>query len=158
MVTSSLNTFMTRIFGSRNERMIKTYRRRVQVINSFEPAIRKLSDAEMKARAEELSAKLRRNEATEADILPEAFAIMRESMDRNIGLRNACPPRNSRISTPTSSSKPSREANTGGDSKRSRSPCTTPSARSSPKTVPPSAPAPSTCSSSAAWCSSKADR
>jgi preprotein translocase subunit SecA len=72
--------------------MIKTYRRRVQVINSFEPAIRKLSDAEMKARAEELSAKLRRNEATEADILPEAFAIMRESMDRNIGLRNAFNP------------------------------------------------------------------
>jgi preprotein translocase subunit SecA len=92
MVTTTINKVMTSIFGSRNERMIKNYRRRVAVVNSFEPAIRKLTDAQMKDRANELAAKLRKAEATDLDVLPEAFALMRESMDRQIGLRNAFNP------------------------------------------------------------------
>jgi preprotein translocase subunit SecA len=83
---------MTSIFGSRNERMIKAYRRRVAQINAMEPEIRKLTDAQMKARAAELTKKLENKEVTDIEVLPEAFALMRESMDRNIGLRNAFNP------------------------------------------------------------------
>jgi preprotein translocase subunit SecA len=90
--TTSINNYMTRIFGSRNERLIKTYRRRVQAINALEPNIRKLSDAEMKARAKQLEMSLDNKEVTDTDVLPEAFAIMREAMDRQIGLRNAFNP------------------------------------------------------------------
>src|SRR4051812_14547638 len=92
MVTAAISKAMTRIFGSRNDRLVKTYRRRVGIISSLEPAIRKMTDLQLKERAEELSAKLRKNEAKDVEILPEAFAIMRESMDRNIGLRNALNP------------------------------------------------------------------
>ena len=52
MVTVAINNFMTKIFGSRNERMIKSYRKRVQAINALEPEIRKLTDAQLKARTD----------------------------------------------------------------------------------------------------------
>ncbi len=92
MVTTAINKFMTKIFGSRNERLIKSYRRRVEIINSFEATIRTWTDAQMKARGQELSAKLEKGEISDTDVLPEAFAIMREAMDRNIGLRTAFDP------------------------------------------------------------------
>jgi preprotein translocase subunit SecA len=92
MVTAAISKMMTKVFGSRNDRLIKSYRRRVELINSLEPNIRKLSDAAMRERAKELSAKLRKGEVTDTEVLPEAFALMRESMDRNIGLRNAFSP------------------------------------------------------------------
>jgi preprotein translocase subunit SecA len=92
MSTSYFNTIMTKIFGSRNERLIKTYRKRVLAINEWESKIRNLTDAQMKARGQELMKKLENKEVTDADVLPEAFAIMREAMDRQIGLRNAMNP------------------------------------------------------------------
>ncbi len=92
MVTTAINKMMTRIFGSRNERLIKAYRRRVEAINAIEPEIRRLTDAQMKERAQELEKKLEKKQATDLDVLPEAFALMRESMDRQIGLRNAFNP------------------------------------------------------------------
>jgi preprotein translocase subunit SecA len=92
MVTETINRYMTKIFGSRNERLIKSYRKRVLAINALEPEIRKLTDAEMKARARKLEERLEVKEVTDLDVLPEAFAIMRESMDRQIGLRNALDP------------------------------------------------------------------
>ena len=60
MVTTLIMTAMTKIFGSRNDRLVKTYRRRVEIINSLEPSIRKQTDAELKARSQELAAKLRK--------------------------------------------------------------------------------------------------
>src|SRR5689334_14925226 len=92
MVTTALSKVMTKIFGSRNERLIKTYRKRVEAINSFEPAIRQLTDAQLKARTQELTHLLATNKTTDLEVLPEAFAIMREAMDRQIGLRNAFNP------------------------------------------------------------------
>jgi preprotein translocase subunit SecA len=92
MVMTSLNKFMTSIFGSRNERLIKSYRKRVAAINGFEPSVRLMTDAQMKARTSELLKQFENNEVTDAQVLPEAFALMRESMDRNIGLRNAFNP------------------------------------------------------------------
>ncbi len=93
MVTTSINKFMTKIFGSRNERLIKAYRRRVLAINELESSIRKLTDLQMRERAKELSKKLEEKAVTDMEVLPEAFAIMREAMDRQIGLRNAFNPR-----------------------------------------------------------------
>ncbi len=48
MVTAAISKAMTKIFGSRNERLIKTYRRRVELINSLEGNVRKMTDAQMK--------------------------------------------------------------------------------------------------------------
>ena len=76
MVTTTLNKFMTSIFGSRNERLIKAYRKRVAAINAFEAEIREKSDAELRARAGELAKKLENKKVTDADVLPEAFAII----------------------------------------------------------------------------------
>ena len=92
MVTATLSKVMTKIFGSRNERLIKTYRRRVEAINALERSVRKLSDQELKDRAQVLSQKLAAAELKDAEVLPEGFAIMREAMDRQIGLRNAFNP------------------------------------------------------------------
>ena len=92
MVTSFINKTMTKIFGSRNERLIKTYRKRVEAINALEPEIAKLTDPQMRQRSLDLKGKLARKELTDLDALPEAFALMRESMDRNIGLRNVFNP------------------------------------------------------------------
>jgi len=91
MVTTFLNRTMTKIFGSRNDRLIKSYRKRVDQINALEPQIRTLSDTEMRTKAQELAARLDKD-AKDTEILPEAFALMRESMDRQIGLRSAFDP------------------------------------------------------------------
>src|SRR4051812_39272546 len=92
MVTTALSKVMTKIFGSRNERLIKTYRRRVEAINSMEPTVRKMTDGQMRARAGVLAQQLGSGEVKDADVLPEAFAIMREAMDRQIGLHNVFNP------------------------------------------------------------------
>jgi len=91
MVMQYINKAMTKLFGSRNERLIKGYRKRVQEINALEAEIRTLTDAQMKERAGEMRAKLSKG-ASEEEILPQAFALMRESMDRQIGLRAALDP------------------------------------------------------------------
>jgi preprotein translocase subunit SecA len=91
MVTSFINKTMTRIFGSRNDRLIKSYRRNVEMINALEPHIRTLTDAQMRDQATDLRKRLT-NGASDRELLPEAFALMRESMDRNIGLRSTLDP------------------------------------------------------------------
>ena len=88
MVAHLFNKTLAKVFGSRNERLIKVYQRRVLEINVLEPAIRKLTDAQMRSRVEELKKELADGKS-EQDVLPEAFALMREAMDRHIGLRNA---------------------------------------------------------------------
>src|SRR4051794_32912205 len=94
MVAAYINKALTKVFGSRNERMIKTYRKRLIEINALEPELRKLTDAQMRERGKELETKLENKEVTDLQVLPQAFAIMRESMDRNIGLRTAFNPEN----------------------------------------------------------------
>ncbi len=91
MVTALINNTMTKIFGSRNGRLVKSYRRRVEEINAHEPAMRQLSDAQMREKADALRKRIA-DGANELSVLPEAFALMREAMDRHIGLRNAFDP------------------------------------------------------------------
>jgi len=87
-----LTTTMTKIFGSRNDRLVKAYRARLAEINDLEADIRKLTDAEMRAKADAMRAQLRASPGDDLKVLPEAFALMRESMDRQIGLRTALDP------------------------------------------------------------------
>ncbi|MDD5021127.1 MAG: preprotein translocase subunit SecA [Endomicrobiaceae bacterium] len=75
------------IFGSQNERDIKKIRPIVDKINAFEPAIEKLTDEELKSKTQEFKERLQ-NGQTLNDILPEAFACVREASKRTIGLRH----------------------------------------------------------------------
>lgn len=75
------------IFGSQNERDIKKIRPVVDKINSLEPEIQKLSDDELKAKSLEFKERLANGEKLN-NILPEAFACVREASKRTIGLRH----------------------------------------------------------------------
>ncbi len=78
---------LTKIFGSRNERMIKRFRKMVEQVNAMEPKIAALTDEELRARTHELRGGLTSGKIKSDDVLPEVFAIIRESMDRHIGIR-----------------------------------------------------------------------
>ncbi len=79
---------VTRVFGSRNERLIKRMNRDVQAINELEPSMQALSDEGMKEKADEL--RKRHTEGGEGleDLLPEAFALVREAAVRHLGMRH----------------------------------------------------------------------
>ncbi|MEO9457626.1 MAG: preprotein translocase subunit SecA [Lentilitoribacter sp.] len=75
-----------KIFGSSNDRRIKGYRPRVDAINALEPQIQALSDDELKGQTEKLKAELAAGKSLD-DILPEAFATVREASIRALGMR-----------------------------------------------------------------------
>ena len=79
--------FLTKIFGSRNQRLVKAYRRRCAQINALEPSMKKLSDEELKAKTGEFRARLDRGETLDS-LLPEAFAVVREASVRVMGMRH----------------------------------------------------------------------
>jgi preprotein translocase subunit SecA len=83
----SFGKVFTTVFGSRNERLIKRYRKMVASINAMEPQVQKLTDEQLRERTQELRVGLTAGKLKSADVLPEGFAILRESMDRNIGIR-----------------------------------------------------------------------
>jgi preprotein translocase subunit SecA len=82
-----LNTALKAIFGSRNDRLLKQYRKTVESINALEPGIQKLTDEALAAKTPELKQKLA-NGAKLDDILPEAFAVVREAGKRVLGMRH----------------------------------------------------------------------
>ncbi|MCL2335186.1 MAG: preprotein translocase subunit SecA, partial [Endomicrobia bacterium] len=83
MIKSILNA----IFGSQNERDIKAILPIVSKINGFEPSVQKLSDDELKAKTAEFRDRLSKGETLD-DILPEAFACVREASVRTTGMRH----------------------------------------------------------------------
>ena len=78
---------LTRIFGSRNDRLIKRYNKTVQRINALEPAISALSDDALRAKTAEFKERLARGEMLD-DVLPEAFAVVREAGKRVLNMRH----------------------------------------------------------------------
>jgi len=82
-----IKSILGAIFGSQNERDIKSIKPIVDKINSLEPSIQKLSDDELKAKTGEFRERLAKGETLD-DILPEAFACVREASVRTIGLRH----------------------------------------------------------------------
>ncbi len=79
--------YLTRIFGSRNERLLKTFRKAVARINSLEPQIQALDDAQLAAKTVEFRGRIEAGETLD-DLLPEAFAVCREAARRTLGMRH----------------------------------------------------------------------
>ncbi|MEN9474840.1 MAG: preprotein translocase subunit SecA, partial [Pseudomonadota bacterium] len=79
--------FLTKIFGSRNDRLLKTYRKTVARINGLESQFEQLSDAELQGKTAEFRQRLAQGEALDA-LLPEAFATVREASKRVMKMRH----------------------------------------------------------------------
>lgn len=80
-------SFLTKIFGSRNERILRRLRKQVAKINKMEPAFEALSDDELRAKTEEFRSRLANGETLQ-QLLPEAFATVREAGKRVLGMRH----------------------------------------------------------------------
>jgi preprotein translocase subunit SecA len=82
-----ISNILTRIFGSRNERLLKQYGHTVKAINLLEPTISALSDDALKAKTVEFRERVGNGEALDA-LLPEAFAVVREAGKRALQMRH----------------------------------------------------------------------
>ena len=78
---------LTKIFGSRNDRLLKQYRSRVARINSLEAEFEKLTDEALRGKTETFKVRLASGEAIDA-LLPEAFAVVREGSKRSMKMRH----------------------------------------------------------------------
>ena len=83
----SLGAVATKIFGSSNDRRLKPYNARVPAINALEPRFAALSDDELRGKTVEFRQRLANGESLE-DLLPEAFATVREGAKRTLGQRH----------------------------------------------------------------------
>ncbi|MGZ5179658.1 MAG: preprotein translocase subunit SecA [Ramlibacter sp.] len=79
--------FLTQIFGSRNDRLLKQYRRVVEQIGALEPGFEKLSDDGLRAKTQEFRDRVAKGESLD-DLLPEAFAVVREGSKRIMKMRH----------------------------------------------------------------------
>src|ERR1043166_6492244 len=98
----SFDKFLTKLFGSSNQRFLKSIAPLVQEINSLEPSVQALSDDELRARTASFKERVQRAVADVTDkderkrrerevldeLLPEAFAIVREASVRTTGMRH----------------------------------------------------------------------
>jgi preprotein translocase subunit SecA len=82
-----LPKFLTQLFGSRNDRLLKTYRKAVQQINTLEPAFEKLDDLQLRGKTDEFRSRLANGETLD-QVLPEAFAAVREAGKRTLKMRH----------------------------------------------------------------------
>ncbi|SCC92244.1 preprotein translocase subunit, ATPase [Thiomonas sp. X19] len=80
-------SFLTRLFGSRNERLLRQYRRVAQRINALEPQFEKLSDEELRAKTAEFKQQVANGRSLD-ELLPEAFAVVREGGKRALKMRH----------------------------------------------------------------------
>jgi preprotein translocase subunit SecA len=82
-----LQSLAKKLFGSRNDRLVKQYRQKVQAINVLEPAMQKLSDTELSGKTVAFRQRLADGESLDK-LLPEAFAVVREAAQRVLGMRH----------------------------------------------------------------------
>src|SRR5437660_3782854 len=82
-----ITNILTRIFGSRNERLLKQYSQAVTEINALEPAIGALTDDELREKTAALKARVAGGETLDL-VLPEAFAVVREAGKRTLNMRH----------------------------------------------------------------------
>ena len=78
---------LTQIFGSRNDRLLKQYRKTAERIGALEPQFEKLSDDELRGKTQEFRGRVAKGEALE-EVLPEAFAVVREGSKRVMKMRH----------------------------------------------------------------------
>ena len=82
-----ISTLLKKVFGSRNDRLLKRYTQSVRATNELEPELQKLSDDDLRARTEQFKARVTAGETLD-QLLPEAFATVREASNRVLGLRH----------------------------------------------------------------------
>src|SRR5208283_1625581 len=89
MLSSALkfDSVMKRVFGSSNDRRLKSYRPKVAAINALEPEFEALSDQQLRAKTDELRAELAAGKTLD-DILAPAFAVVREAAKRTLKQRH----------------------------------------------------------------------
>ena len=83
MLNVSVGKILTKIFGSRNERLLKRYRTIVARVSDLETKIQAMTDDQLRARTAELRKGLTTKKLRSDNVREEAFAIIRESMDRS---------------------------------------------------------------------------
>ncbi len=79
--------FLTKIFGSRNDRLVKQYRKTTERINALEPSLELLTDEQLRAKTQEFKDRVSAGESLD-DLLPEAFAVVREGSKRVMKMRH----------------------------------------------------------------------
>ena len=82
-----ISDLLKKVFGSRNDRLLKQYRGVVAKVNALEPAFEQLSDEQLRGKTAEFRARLEKGETLDA-LLPEAFATVREAAKRVLGMRH----------------------------------------------------------------------
>lgn len=82
-----LSTLFKKLFGSRNERLVKQYTQKVKAINALEPAMQALTDEQLRAKTDEFKTRYQAGETLE-QLLPEAFAVVREGGRRALNMRH----------------------------------------------------------------------
>ena len=82
-----ISTLFKKLFGSRNDRLVKQYAQKVHQINALEPAMQALSDDELRAKTAEFKQRFINGETLD-DLMPEAFAVVREGSHRALGMRH----------------------------------------------------------------------
>ncbi len=82
-----IGSILKKVFGTKNERELKRYQAIVDKTNSFEPAIKALSDEALRAKTGEFKERLSRGESLE-ELMGEAFAVVREASRRTTGMRH----------------------------------------------------------------------
>ncbi len=82
-----ISNVLKKVFGSRNDRLLKQYRATVQSINKLEAGIAKLSDDELRQKTDDFKRRFAAGETLDA-LLPEAFAVVREASVRALGMRH----------------------------------------------------------------------
>ena len=80
-----------KVFGTRNERLVKRYLRIVDEVSSHEAAMRRLTDSELRSKTQEFKDRVSDGADVNA-MIPEIFAAAREGMDRSVGIRNIFDP------------------------------------------------------------------
>ena len=78
--------FLTKLFGSRNQRLLRQYGKVVKQINDLEEGIQALSDDDLRAKTDEFKKRIADGKSLE-QLLPEAFAVAREASVRTLGMR-----------------------------------------------------------------------
>jgi len=87
-------TMMKKVFGTRNERLVKKYLKIVDQVSALEHDVVRLTDQQIREKSEEFRKRLADGEAPN-DLMPEIFAVAREAMDRAVGIRNIFNPAHS---------------------------------------------------------------
>ena len=87
MAIPILSKAARKVFGTRNDRLVKRYLRIVDLVSEFEPQMRALDDAALRTKTTEFRERVADGEDPEA-MIPEVFAVGREAMDRSVGIRN----------------------------------------------------------------------